>query len=146
MTHEPPDEQARRRPDFRADVPVVMADGRTWYLPQPRMVGRYHVPDGENEIGLAVTEFGPEYDFRVEEAIINNIHHNMSDGELYWLGRTLLQKNYDLMDRDMYWLLQFRKDDPDNERMWADIFGTAIGMIFAGPTDPKAPTPDDPTS
>ncbi len=144
--HEAPIESERRREDFRGDVAIVLCDGNPWYFPTPRMIGKYQVPIGENEAAISVTEYGPEYDFRVEEAIIDNIHKQLSNASIYWFGRTLLQKNYTLSDRDMYWLLQFRDGDPDNDRMWADIFGTAIGMMFAGATDPKAPTPAGATS
>jgi hypothetical protein len=143
MSYEPPIEAERRRVDgrFQADIAIKLCDGVNWFFPRPRLAGRYMAPiakDGSYR-ELGVTEFGPEYDFRVEEFIIDSIHENIRNESAYWLAAFLLKQNYVLTDREMYWLLQL-KDDYDTNLMWTDILAVATGLIFMVPKDPKAST------
>lgn len=144
----PPVESERRRGSFRPGVPIVLCDGAAWTLPQPRVEGAYMVPTagGDREVALSVTDFGAEYDFRVEDAIIDNLNNDLKDAQLYWFARYLLRVNYDLTDRDFYYLLRFKRDDPDNARMWIDIFILATSSMVVGSDDPKAPTAAGPDS
>ncbi len=142
-----PLEAERRREGFRAEAGIRLCDGEIWYFPKPRMAGAY-IARGEDEapVTVGITEFGPEYDFRAEEAIINNLNNRLSNAEVDWFARYLLRVNYELEDRDFYHLLQFRKDDPDNVRMWVDILGVALGLVFMRVDDPKASMPAEMTS
>jgi hypothetical protein len=145
--HQAPIEAERRRPEgeFRPDVGIVLSDGVTWYLPKPRVIGQYFTPSGKGELtDVGITEYGAEYDFRAEELIVDMIHHRAKTAAFFWFGSFLLKRNYALEDREMYWLLRF-DDSQENLRMWMDIMGVAVGMIFMDAKDPKASTPDGTT-
>jgi hypothetical protein len=142
-TYQAPIEAERRRPEgeFRPDVGIVLSDGVTWYLPKPRFVGKYLAPAGAAGMAeIGITEFGPDYDFRAEELIVEFIKRSARSDGIYWFATFLLKRNYALADREFYWLLRF-DDTPENATMWRDILTTATGRVFMEPTDPKASTP-----
>jgi hypothetical protein len=144
----PPVEAECRREDFRGDLPITLADGQAWYFPAPRARGVYFTagevpakngePARRQEFQLGVTEFGAEYDQRVEEAIIESLNNNLKMADIYWFGRFLLDQNYDLSDRQYYHVLPMLPGDPANEEMWMSILRLASGGILGGRPDPKA--------
>jgi hypothetical protein len=144
----PPVEAECRRDEFRGDLPITLADGQAWYFPAPRARGVYFTagevpakngePARRQEFQLGVTEFGAEYDQRVEEAIIESLNNNLKMADIYWFGRFLLDQNYDLSDRQYYHVLPMLPGDSANEEMWMSILRLASGGILGGRPDPKA--------
>jgi hypothetical protein len=142
-TYQAPVEAERRRPEgeFRPDVGIVLSDGVTWYLPKPLMKGKYHAAAGNGQTAeVGVTEYGPEYDFRAEELIVDSIRRQIRGETLHWFGSFLLKQNYILTDKDFYWILRV-DDTPENLTMWMDIIAIAVGLVFMEPKDPKASSP-----
>ena len=59
-------EADHRRPDFIGEIPVVLADGATWYLKRPRI--RVGLRDDQHgKIALtSMVHFGPDYEHRLD--------------------------------------------------------------------------------
>lgn len=151
MIPEPPIEAERRKDVFRGDIPIVLSDGNTWYLPRPRLRGKSLVrrpsPDGGDvDAFMNATEFGPEYDFRLEMAIVDNLNNRLLNTELDWFARFLLRRNYRLDDRDFYYLLRFNPDDESTGDMWLQIFIAACDAVFMDVSDPKSTGDGGPNS
>lgn len=111
------EEQARRRPGFRADVPVVLADGQTWYLRKPSVViGRKSGPEG-NDFQTRPS-FGPAY-WEKLQAFFDAVEFAEDDVKRGIVAQldlciALLQANYDLADAEADELVLFDfSEDPD---------------------------------
>ena len=120
------DELALRRSTFQADsVPVVLADGRPWYLPRPYVVDL--VPRYEGGVLKTVgseTQFGPEYDHLVDDLFTAE---GVKYARYFALAALLLRHNYDLADAALAALLRHRRDDEASlERMQA-VLDVALG-------------------
>jgi hypothetical protein len=90
------DEKALRRPGFRDDVRVRLADGQEWALPKPRIrTGRRRNPDGSRSLAYRV-ESGEAYQRRLDEmyeATGTDFFLAVLD-----LAGMLLSENYDLTE------------------------------------------------
>lgn len=113
------EEQARRRPGFRADVPVVLADGQTWFLRKPSIIiGRKSGPDG-NDFQPRVS-FGPAY-WEKLQAFFDAVEFAEDDPKRGIVSQldlciALLQVNYDISDAEADELVLFDfADEPEPE-------------------------------
>jgi hypothetical protein len=121
------DEKALRRPGFRDDVRVRLADGQEWSLPKPRVkLSRRTGQDGSRRL-VETAELGPDYAGHLEA-----YEEACESGEgaalaMFDLAAALLRENYTLTDQQADTLLEFRPDDPENDVLWGAILSTARG-------------------
>ncbi len=126
------DEQSRRRGDFRADVPVVLADGQVWHLKKPSiLVGRRKA---EGATGYFTrSSFGPDYFEKIEA-----FYHASTEDDpepyiaaSFDLAIALLLQNYDLTEQEAEDLVLFDFNEPPDpvaaERR-AVMLDTACGI------------------
>jgi hypothetical protein len=121
------DEKALRRPGFRDDCRVRLADGQEWSLPKPRIrISRRTAEDGSRKL-VESPQLGPDY-ATVLEAYESAVESG--DGAalaMFDLAAALLRENYTLTDQQADTLLEFRPDDPENDVLWGAILSTARG-------------------
>jgi len=97
--------------DEANSVPVVLADGQTWWLPKPWLEIRPVFRGGKVVSTYDVVTCGPDLDEMIEaiseaETITAQVVGAAS------LAAHLLRFHYDLTDEDLDQLLRFRLSDP----------------------------------
>lgn len=130
----PINEQERRRPGFRADVPVKLADDQVWWLKKPTiMVGRKSGPDGP-EYQPRVS-FGPHYWGKLQAFFdaLETADENPEKAVVAQLDLciTLLQVNYDIADAEADELVLFDFEtppDPEADERRRTMLDTATGI------------------
>jgi hypothetical protein len=131
-------EAERRRPDFQGGRPVVMADGREWFLARPRI--RF-VP-ADNDVGFATYLDGPGdgYNELLERRSALRSRPDATLGELVALdveiAKRLLTANYDLTTAELAQLIRFGYDaeDAEGERLVDDVLSVAFGQRAPKPS------------
>jgi hypothetical protein len=135
------DEQALRRPEFSAGVPIRLADGQTWHFPKPT-IDLFPVVDRAGQVAVGgAASFGPEYDDLVE-AFYRARSHSPADQlqALFALGVDLLGRNYLLAPEHFRGVLRFQAGHEAHETMWQEILDVALGAspkaspVGAGPS------------
>ncbi len=121
------DERTRRRPDFGAGEPIVLADGQAWHFPRP-VVSLFPIvgPDGRlADLGGRAT-FGRDYD-----DLLRQLHTAPGPVDqlraLFALAIDLLTRNYELTGPELSRLLEYRDGDPENASTWSRIAEVATG-------------------
>jgi hypothetical protein len=123
------DEKALRRPGFRDDVRVRLADGQEWALPKPRVkMGLMAGGDGGESVRFHV-DFGTEYNRQLSEFY-------EATGLAYYLATLklaaiLMRANYAIADDDLYSLLVFDFSDsapPEERETLATIQRLILGI------------------
>lgn len=128
-------ERDRRREDFRPDVPVILCDGQTWYLPHPKVRLRPALVDGK-VVPKTEHSFGPEYLEKVE-AYYRSLDEEVSAGAdefmsaLLDLAVSLVRRNYDMTFEEVASILYFEISEPideTNRAMQEALRTTALGQ------------------
>lgn len=114
-----------RRPDFRGGVPVLMADGQEWFLPQPALMV------AATDDGFTLTsDLGGEFD-----ASVNRMQDAGTDYELFKafcdLARHMLAINYDLPPGLVTRIVRVSRKDFVRDDIVAAV--TAIAQGFDAP-------------
>ncbi len=107
------DEKTRRKETFdqRNSVPVVLADGQTWYLPKPWLEVHPVFQGGKAHSSYPVLTYGPELDSLVQALGDCDDNSTLLIGAAT-LGAYLLSENYQLSDVELDQLFVFRVGDP----------------------------------
>jgi hypothetical protein len=100
-------EFAKRRPDFRGGLPILLADDRPWAMPGPRETSPGEVGDDRR---ARLVRMVAESENRADRLL----------GEMA-LAIHLLAVNYDLRPDDYRQLLEVDRADPRFERMIDDF-------------------------
>jgi len=120
------DEMAARRPDFRPDVKVRLADGQDWFLPRPMVTFTlsFAADDGpgfkRSDLG-----FGPDY-----MDLLQRFYDSDGAEQLNAAARMVcrvVRLNYDLDDETLATLLVYRPSDESNLAMWSELVDIATG-------------------
>jgi hypothetical protein len=113
-----PNEAERRRADFLGGVPVVMADGQTWYVPQPRV--RF-VPDPEHGARMVPSLPGVDDLAALTDPFGGG---RLTIADHLRLGAAVLRLNYDLTDAELAGVLQMGFD---GVRIKEQVIDAALG-------------------
>ena len=121
-------EPEKRKPNFdeRNSVPVVLADGQSWFVPKPwfevrpvfrrgKPVGSYLVPTSGPELDGLVSAIS-DCDDWIEQIVA-----------VASLAAHLLTFNYELQDDDLDQLLAYRAADPASAEWVRDVIDIATG-------------------
>jgi hypothetical protein len=123
------DEQAARKPDFRDGTRLPLGDGQEWTFPRP-WLRLYPVrgADGKLSVGGG-PGYGNEYDDLVDELVDCDPDDTTRRLALQFrLAACLLQRNYNLTDRDLKRLLAVDLADSGCEARWARINQVLLGQ------------------
>ena len=124
---------SRRKEDFRADVPVILADGQTWFLPRPRIRLRPKIVDGkatiaqENSFGLEYMELVSEY-YRTQA---DEGNWNEWIVASFDLAVSVLLRNYELSPEEIESLIYFdfsEPPDPLSREMFETFRDVSLGI------------------
>lgn len=132
-----PDEGALRRPGFQGGTPVVLADGQTWYVPDPVVTP---VPDGYRfargadgvtRLRAARATPGDEDYGALLDRYVEGERYEDQVVALADLAYHLLARNYDLAFEDTREIFaRYFDPDPradDNQAAWDAIAEVALG-------------------
>jgi hypothetical protein len=122
------DERALRRPSFTDGQEVVLGDGQSWTFPRP-WLSLYPVrgPDGGLTLGGGLS-FGTPYEDLIDRLV--ECDPGDTAGRLalqFQMAAYLLDRNYELADRDLRRLLAIDLADPACEARWAQINQILVG-------------------
>ena len=122
------DERALRRPEFTEGTRIVLGDGQAWTFP-PSWLRLYpgRGQDGEFTVGGGMG-FGSAYDDLIDRLI--DCDPGDTAGRLalqFQMAAALLNRNYELSDRDLRELLVIDLADPACEPRWRQINQVLLG-------------------
>jgi hypothetical protein len=89
---------------------------------------------------IGITEFGPEYDFRAEELIVEFIKRSARSDGILLVRDVPAQAELRARRPRILLVAPVRRHARECDDV-ADILTTATGRVFMEPTDPKASTP-----
>jgi len=126
-----PHEADRRREGFDPDRsrPVVLSDGKEWFLPRPYIAINAIWEDGKPVGSYRSLRYGPEIDGLLR-AISEADSVDASIVLVLALGAMLLDVNYELSDEDLAEVLVYQIDDPTFDQIVREILDVATGGLF----------------
>jgi len=122
------DERSARKPGFREGPRLVLGDGQEWTLPRP-WLRLYPVrgADGQLTVGGG-PGYGPDYDELVDQLVDCDPGDTSRRLTLQFrMAACLLERNYQLADRDLKRLLAVDLADPACEERWSRINQVLLG-------------------
>jgi hypothetical protein len=126
-------ETALRKPEFKADAQVTLADGQLWSLPLPQ-VCLFPVWDQQEKMTVKTTVvgFGSQY-----EQWYETLRDSSADQFARWTARfgmatTLLAHNYTIESKDFSALLQYIPSNSESIAMWNRLDLTVLGIGVDG--------------
>jgi hypothetical protein len=126
--HDMLDERATRRPGFTEGSTIVLGDGQEWTFPRP-WLRLYPVRgrDGQLKVGGGMG-FGANYDDLIDRLVDCDPEDTSTRLALqFQMAATLLDRNYELSDRDLRQLLAIDLTDPACEPRWQRINQVLLG-------------------
>ena len=122
------DEQTKRKPNFdeRNSVPVVLADGQSWFVPKPWLEIRPVFRGGRAVTAYRVLTCGAELDALVE-ALSDCDDLQAQIMAIASLAAYLLTWHYDLADSELDQLLAFRQGDEASLAWFREVCQIAMG-------------------
>jgi hypothetical protein len=115
-----------RRPDFKGDVEVTLANG-SWWIRKPSVkLRRQAQPDGSRNV-VTLVSISPTFDAAL---VAYGIAKETGEGlvsAMFGLVVALLRENYDLTDEALDELLVFDGSDPESVETWSVMVNTARG-------------------
>lgn len=142
------DEQALRRPDFKAGVPVRLADGSVWHLRRPLVRFAEAENDEGFEVVLSLDDDGTFGRLRAAERSAEGGPAVLA-AQLKLAGH-LLRANYDLTVPQTAALVQFASEEDDEEglRLHREVMAAVRGFgpkpSDGGGGAPPSPPEDSP--
>jgi hypothetical protein len=131
------DEKSLRRPGFKEDIPIELADGQQWHVPRPVVeFGMVWGDDGRPTFRRSSLGFGSDHMALLDEFYAASLAEQYNI--MAQMACNLLRINYDLDQAALTSLLPYRPSDPANVRMWEALAGVATGN-----PDPKDEPEDD---
>lgn len=140
----PLDEQALRRPTWRGDVPVTLADGQVWRLAKPR-VRFFPRRDAGGEFKVAVRLVDADYMAKIERYFTTSADDSDVDAFLaaqFDLWAAVLLLNYDLDDEAVGRLLSFGFDPADEAEAETRRILTEVAQGQGPKASPAGSEPD----
>jgi hypothetical protein len=135
-----PDEETLRKScfDLSNSVPIVLADGQTWFLPKPWLEIRPVFRLGRAYSAGRVLTYGDDLDQRVKE-IGQCTEESAIIAAIASLGAYLLSVTYELRDSDLEELFHFRVGDQGSLDWAKQVMDVATGQsgpkVFSGGGD-----------
>ena len=123
------DEQAKRKSNFdqRNSVPVILADGQTWFVPKPWLEIRPVFQNSKAVTAYPVLTYGEELDGLVEAiAACDSMLEQVS--AVASLGAFLLQWHYELSEPDLDQLFVFRPSHEQSLTWMREVCAIATGQ------------------